>query len=358
MKALISVVADLEGAISGGDHAKSVSMLRQVTGLFVQQAPRLSQEQIDAFDTVIVRLSRDIETAARMELSASLADVANAPYRAVRDLAFDPSAEVAGPVLERSERLDDDDLVQVASRGGQTHLRAIARRRVLAEAVTDVIVSRGDDEVVRDVAGNRGARFSHGGFAALTTRARDDAALNRALTERTDVPEACMAQLVAIARERARGTLAAEFGDGAAAAATLAATAGMTKPPADLTPAELIVARRAAKGLEETDVQAWLGSGEVTCALVALARMAGVPPAVAVNAFEAPTADPLLFLVRSVRFGWKTLKLLLASRSGQPPTTEELQSAFQAFQDLSVETARRVVRFTAARDRLDPAATP
>lgn len=132
----------------------------------------------------------------------------------------------------------------------------------------------------------------------------------------------------------------------------------MTKPPADLTPAEVIVARRAAKSLEETDVQAWLGSGEITCALVALARMAGVPPAVAVNAFEAPTADPLLFLVRSVRFGWKTLKLLLASRSGQPLTTEELQSAFQAFQDLSVETARRVVRFTAARDRLDPAATP
>lgn len=117
MKALISVVADLEGAISGGDHAKRVSMLRQVTGLFVQQAPRLSQEQIDAFDTVIVRLSHDIETAARTELSASLADVPNAPHRIVRDLAFDPSAEVAGPVLERSERLDDDDLVQVASRG-------------------------------------------------------------------------------------------------------------------------------------------------------------------------------------------------------------------------------------------------
>lgn len=356
MKALISVVADVEGAISGGDHAKRIGMLRQVTTLFTRQASRLTEEQIDAFDAVILRLSRDIETLARAELSATLADVPNAPWQVVRDLAFDPSATVAGPVLERSERLDDGDLVQVASTGGQTHLRAIARRRVLAEAVTDVIVSRGDDDVVRDVAGNKGARFSQGGFDVLTTRARSDAALNQVLTSRTDVPAAHMAQLVALARERARGTLAAEFGEVSAAQATLAATAGMSKPSVDLTPAEVAVARRAAKGLDETDVQGWLDCGEVTSALVALSRIAGVPSAMAMNAFEAPTTDPMLFLVRSVRFGWKTLKLFLNCRPERSPTTEELQSAFQAFQDLSVETARRVIRFTAARDKLDGSA--
>ncbi|WP_336486895.1 DUF2336 domain-containing protein [Methylobacterium nigriterrae] len=353
MIALNTIVADVEGAIASGDPAKRMGMLRQMTGLFTEQAARLNEAQIGAFDEVIIRLSRDIETKARAELSATLADIPNAPRRVVRDLAFDPSVAVAGPVLERSERLEDDDLVQIASRGDQCHLRAISRRRVLAEVVTDVIVTRGDDQVVRDVAGNRGARFSQGGFQILATRARDDAELNRVLTARVDVPEAQMAQLVAIAATRARASLAGEFGESAAGQATLAIATGLTRPPPDLTPAEVAVAQRARSGLDETAVQTWLTTGEVTCALVALARVAGVPTGMAVNAYEAASADPLLFLVRSVRFGWKTLKLFLTSRTGRPPSTEDLQSAFQAFQDLSVVTAQRVVRFTAAREKIE-----
>lgn len=93
--------------------------------------------------------------------------------------------------------------------------------------------------------------------------------------------------------------------------------------------------------------------GQTTNALVALARLAGVPSAIAFNAHAAPTTDPLLFLVRSVRFGWKTLKLLITSRSTGTPSAEVMQSAFQSFQELSVATAQRVVRFTAARDKLD-----
>ena len=353
MKALHSVVADLEGAIAGGDPARRMGMLRQVTSLFTAQAPRLDEAQIGAFDAFILRLSRDIETKARAELSAALADIPNAPREVIRELAFDRSVAVAGPVLERSARLEDRDLVEIASRSDQTHLRAISRRRELAESVTDVIVSRGDEAVVRDVAGNRGARFSHGGFQALANRARNDAELTRVLTARADIPGAQMAQLVAIARERARDSLAGEFGERAAGRATLAAATDLAGLPADVTPAEVTVARRAASGLDEAAVQTWLTTGETTCALVALARIAGVPSAMAVNAFESPTTDPLLFLVRSVRFGWKTLKLLLTSRAGHEPSAEDLQSAFQAFQDLSVATAQRVVRFTAARETLD-----
>ncbi|WP_132251800.1 DUF2336 domain-containing protein [Methylobacterium segetis] len=353
MLALSSVVQDVEGAIASGDQAKRMSMLRQMTGLFSAQAPRLSEDQVGAFDEVILRLSRDIETRARAELSASLADLANAPRRVVRNLAYDPAAEVAGPVLERSVRLEESDLVQIASGAGQQHLMALSRRSTLAERVTDVIVSRGNEQVVRSVAGNQGARFSEGGFRILTSRAEQDSELTRVLTRRADVPEAQRAQLVAIARERARRALAEEFGDNAAAQATLSIAATLAEPPLDLTPAEVAVACHAKYGLDEGAVQTWLTSGETTYALVALARLAGVPSAIALNAHGAPTTDPLLFLVRSVRFGWKTLKLFLATRPGGLPDAEGLQSAFQAFQDLSVATAQRVVRFTAAREKLE-----
>jgi uncharacterized protein (DUF2336 family) len=352
MIVLSTVVADVEGAIASGDPARRMDMLRQMTGLFTDQAPRLNAAQIGAFDEVILRLSRDIETKAQAELSATLAPMPNAPIQVIRDLAYDRSAAVAGPVLEHSERLDEGDLVRIASAGGQEHLLAIARRREIGEAVTDVIVTRGDAQVVRGVASNRGARFSEGGFRVLTTRARDDVVLTDALAERADLPPAQMAQLVGLAQERARRALAQDFGESAAAQATLAAATTLAPPPLDVTPAEVAVAARAKGGLDEGMVQTWLTTGETTHALVALARLAGVSSGMAVMAHRAPTTDAILFLVRSVRFGWKTLKLFLAARKGEPPSTEELRSAFQAFEDLSVATAQRVVRFTAARDKV------
>ncbi|GJE41400.1 DUF2336 domain-containing protein [Methylobacterium soli] len=352
MHAISSVVADVEGAIASGDPHKRMGMLRQMTDLFAVEAPRLNEAQIDAFDAVILRLSRDIETKARAALAARLAALPNAPIQVIRDLAYDRSAAVAGPVLEHSERIDEGDLVRIANTGGQEHLLAITRRQTIGEAVTDVIVTRGDAQVVRGVASNRGARFSEGGFRILTTRARDDVALTDALAARTDLPPAQMAQLVGLAQERARHALTRDFGESAAAEAALAAATGLAPPPLDLTPAEVAVAARARDGLDEALVQTWLTTGETTQALVALARLAGVPSGMAVAAHRAPTMEALLFLVRAARFGWKTLKLFLAARAGEPPATEDLRSAFQAFQDLSVATAQRVVRFTAARDKV------
>ncbi|BAU91520.1 hypothetical protein MPPM_2915 [Methylorubrum populi] len=353
MVALHSVVAEVEGAIASGDPAKRVSMLRRMTSLFTTQAPRLNEDQVGAFDQVILRLSRDIETRARADLAANLADVANAPRHVVRDLAYDASAEVAGPVLERSLRLDESDLIQIASGAGQQHLMALSRRSALAERVTDVIVSRGDEKVVRSVAGNRGAQFSLSGFQILTTRAERDVELEHTLAERVDVPAAQRSQLIAMARERARRTLATEFGASAAERATLAIAESLAAPPVDLTPIEVAVARQAKVELDETNVQEWLSMGQTNYALVALARFAGVPSVIALNAHMAPTTDPLLFLVRSARFGWKTLKLFLASRSDGEPNADDMQSAFQSFQELSVATAQRVVRFTAAREKLE-----
>ena len=356
----MSVVTEVEGAIASGDQARRMGMLRRMTSLFTEEAARLDENQVAAFDEVILRLSRDIETRARVELSERLADVANAPRQVVRRLAFDEAVEVAGPVLERSTRLDEGDLVQIAKERGQGHLYALSRRATLSERVTDMIVIRGDQTVVRSVAGNGGARFSGGGFSVLTERARDDETLQTTLAKRRDVPPAHQAQLVALAEARARAALAREFDADAAASATAAVAKTMTKDEAVLAAAISLVERRARPGvglgLEETDVTAWISAGQTTEALVALARLAGVAPQMAVSAYEAVHYDPLLFLVRSVRFGWATLKMFLTAKTGKPLDHDTMRSAFEAFQGLSVTTAQRVVRFTAARDQVQGAA--
>jgi len=131
-----------------------------------------SDEQVGLFDDVFQCLMVHIETSARALLANRLAPIDTAPPLTIRALAFDDLIEVAAPVLSGSERLDDDALIETARNKSQAHLLAISLRRVLSGAVTDVLVLRGNDEVIQSTVNNPGAEFSERGFTRLVNRAR------------------------------------------------------------------------------------------------------------------------------------------------------------------------------------------
>src|SRR2546421_9317066 len=136
----------------------------------------------------MVKLGAAIEAMARAKLSQRLAPVSNAPLCFIRMLAFDGDIEVARPVLTTSDRLDEADLGANASNKSQQHLAAIAERKSLSEAVTEVLVARGDRQVVQSVARNTGARFSDAGFRMLVKRSNGDDALAAQVGARHDIP--------------------------------------------------------------------------------------------------------------------------------------------------------------------------
>ena len=74
-------------------------------------------------------------------------------------------------MLTHSSRLSTEALVEIASTKGQDHLLAISARDNLPEAVTDVIVERGETKVIRKLANNAGARFSETGYSGIVARA-------------------------------------------------------------------------------------------------------------------------------------------------------------------------------------------
>src|SRR5690242_15304536 len=123
---------------------------------------------------VISRLAEQIEAKARAELARRLAPVNRAPVAVIRALASDQAIEVAEPVLRQSPRLTEDDLLGFAQSQGQDRLLAISKRATVNEAVSFVLVTRGDREVVRSVARNDGAKFSHAGFGKLLERSAGD----------------------------------------------------------------------------------------------------------------------------------------------------------------------------------------
>ena len=162
-----SVVDELDVALRTGSPGRRTEVLRRVTGLFLNDAEKFSETQISLFDDVMTRLIEEIEAGAQAELSARLAQVPQAPRTVIRKLASSDAIEVARPILEQSERLTDQDLVEIAKTKGQAHQLSIAGRSHLNEAVTDALIDRCDVAVANKVAGNSGARISNTGFSKL-----------------------------------------------------------------------------------------------------------------------------------------------------------------------------------------------
>jgi uncharacterized protein (DUF2336 family) len=179
---------ELQATLTHGSVAHRVQTLRRVTDLFLSGAIDYCDEQTALFDDVFQCLIEHIEVSARALLADRLAGVDSAPRGTVRALAFDDTIEVAGPVLSRSERLDDEALIEAARSKSQAHLLAISIRKVLSRAVTDVLVQRGNAAVVQSTVKNPGAEFSENGYDRLVKRAAGDDDLTACLGLRPTLP--------------------------------------------------------------------------------------------------------------------------------------------------------------------------
>jgi len=203
-----SFLSDLDDAVARGTAESRKRALWHATDLLI--AGRYSDDEIWTFGEVIGRLADEIEVAARVQLSKRLANFDNAPINIIHKLAFDDSIDVAGPVLRESEQLDDNALIATATTKSQSHLLAISQRKSIGETVTDVLVARGDQEVVNSVASNAGARFSDFGFLHMVKRAEGDSILAEQLGLRRDIPRRVFQQLIAKASEDVKKRLERE----------------------------------------------------------------------------------------------------------------------------------------------------
>jgi len=202
-----SLFDDLDAALQSRSSEKRVAMLRKVTDLFLSEAGRLTEEQIGVFDGVLVQLTEKIEARTLAEISARLAPVANAPIDLTLNLARHTEIGIARPILTSSSRLTTAELVEIAKTRSQDHLLAISKRSEISAAVTDVLMDRGNQAVVHSVAGNSGARFSEGGFAALLKAAETDDKLAETTGSRLDLPLNLLRQLLLRATEAVRSRL-------------------------------------------------------------------------------------------------------------------------------------------------------
>jgi len=354
MSAPASLLPELEDVVQHGSAEKRAETLRRITSLFLDGAPRFSNEQVALFDDVIGCLIEQIEAKALAELARLIAPVANPPVGVIRALANNDDIRVAEPVL-REGRLAQPDLLRIAETKGQGHLLALSTRNGLDEALTDVLIVRGNGAVSRSLATNQQARLSESGFAKLVERAGKDGVLAEKIGMRTDIPPRLFRQLVMQASEVVQKRLLAQAKPETQTEirrilAKVTQEVATKAAPRRYT--EALSAVRAIhkdRKLGEADIARYAKARRYEETLAALATVSSVPIEVVDRLMNGERLDPVLILARAIDIGWPTVREIIASRPGPAPSGEALDAACDNFERLTAATAQRVVRFWQVR---------
>ncbi|WP_153768215.1 DUF2336 domain-containing protein [Labrenzia sp. CE80] len=205
-QALKTELVNFQELDGGADSSRSAELARHVASLFAYTSDRCTAEQVDIYDSVLLRLISMVEVEVRSFVAEQMAGLRRGPEGTIRKLAEDEIV-IAESILRCSTVLRDADLVSIAENKGDSHRLAIAKREVLSEAVTEVLVDRGDVHVKRQVAGNSGATFSDRTLMKLIGDSTADATIQMSLSERADLAEHHIKQLVRVACEEVRKAL-------------------------------------------------------------------------------------------------------------------------------------------------------
>jgi len=356
-----SIIAELEDAVRHGSSEKRVATLRQVTDLFLHDGERLSEDHVKVFDDVLCLLIARVESRARAELGTRLAPVDYAPFQVIQHLARDEEIAVAGSVLTHSSRLRTSDLVEIASTKGQDHLFAISGRVNLPEAVTDVIVDRGGNSVIRKLATNASARFSDNGYSGIVARADADDELTEILGLRIDLPLRFLRDLLRRATNavRARLALIAPPELQEEIKRMLKSITGPASDEAasarDFSRAEaLMKLLREHNELDDNAVIKFAGARKLDEVAAALAILNSVPTDMMARLLEGPRSDLVLIPCRAAGLNWLAVETILCNRSLKHPISQPtLKLARKDYGKLSTETAQRTVRFWQIHNKIE-----
>jgi uncharacterized protein (DUF2336 family) len=353
--AAAALVTDLEEAVRSGTSERRVEMLRRMTDLFLSDADRLNQQQVKVFDDVLVRLMERIEARTLAHLSDQFAEINSAPREVVRQLAFHSEIEVAGPVLAKSTRLSESDLITIASNAEQGHLLAISSRRTLNEALTDALIKRGDNVVSNVLARNNGARFSDTGYATLVESAGRDDSLAEGLGLRQDIPPSLLRELLAKAtaavRDRLLKLAPPELRE--TIEAVVQGIVGEVKvaKPVDYTQAQnAVLALNRAGNLNDSAVNRFALDYNYKNVIAALALLSSTPIDSIEPVVNNPRPDGLIVACKASRLSWPTTIMIIRNRKNCAPVSrDELDQGRCVFDELSLSAAQRTMRFWSAR---------
>lgn len=328
------------------------ALLRELTDHFFGATARTPTEDA-LYGSVLSDLASDMEEAVRRELAARFAAHADAPRALIRRLAND-EAEIASEVLRVSTVLTEDDLLGVVREHSQDHLRAVSERASVSEAVSEVIVERGDDETLGHLLRNDGARLSRTASEAAVERAKANPELHAATVERSSLPPDLLNEMYFVVEARLRQRILEQnalldpalLESALAAGRTRVATEDGALPADYASSLNYVEELRAAGQLTPQMLARFLRSGSRTAFLISLAQLADVDFHTASHIVDRKEVDALAVICKAADLDRALfLTFVVIILNGDGDAMGKAHSYGRLYVELTREQALRTVRF-------------
>ncbi len=346
-----SPLEDLIALAQEPSSGRRRELLRRVTDLFLD-GPARSPAEGRAFDGVFCTLAEDMEMDIRAELAERFAHAPSAPMALAAKLARD-CIEVAMPILSNPNLLDEADLLEVARTRGQAHLRVVSARPGLTEAVSDVIVERGDDETLGVLVRNELAALSRWASEAVVERAAANPALQAAVVGRKSLPLDLLNDMYFLVEGRLRDHILARNAsadpktvEAALALARMRLAVREPAPPQDLAEALAEIEKLASRRrLTPPTLLGFLRSNQRTHFTVGLGRLAEIDAATVHKVMDRGDLDALAVICKAAELDKSMFLTLAVLACGGRDAMSKASAYGKLYNELPLDTALRTLRF-------------
>jgi len=147
----------------------------------------LSPKERTLAEQIFRLMLEDAEVRVREALALNLKENPSVPHDIAASLAFDEE-RVALPILQYSEVLTDEDLIEIVYSQSAEKQKAIARRPNVAETVSEALVDQGNEEVVATLVANPTAHISDGSLEKVVTKFGESEMVQAPLVHRAKLP--------------------------------------------------------------------------------------------------------------------------------------------------------------------------
>ncbi len=159
-----------------------------ISDLFFDQNRILSERERATMSDILRQLIHDVEISVRKHLAIRLSDEPQAPSELVYALAND-NAEIAHPILMRSDVLRDAQLIEIIRNRDLEHQLSVAMRDCVSETVSGALVETSEVSVIERLLENPGAEIGREAMTYLVEQSQRVDAFQNPLIRRKDLPK-------------------------------------------------------------------------------------------------------------------------------------------------------------------------
>ena len=167
---------------------------------------RLTPEEREMAQEIFRIMAKDAEVRVREALSFNLKENSAIPHEVAKALAQDVNS-VALPILQFSEVLTDEDLIEIVRSPDASKQVAIAKRSTVSENVSTALVDAGNEDAITNLVANEGAEITELSLQKVVEDFGDRETMQEAMVHRPRLPVTVAERLVTMVSEGLKGEL-------------------------------------------------------------------------------------------------------------------------------------------------------